>query len=176
MAKQIHQEPTSSKGSLIALAIGALLVAGLVVWALTRTVEPSPTTTASTATNPTETAGAFAPSTAAPITETAPLATATNVPTTTAGSPIASTTAPLTATSTTPPAARPAGDPTAVKRISAEDLRERMKSGNVVIVDVRDAGSYQTSHIAGAIHVPMSSIQANLDLIPKSKDVVTYCT
>lgn len=169
MAKQTHHEPTSSKGSLIALAIGALLVAGLVVWALTRTVEPAPT---ATATNPTETAGAFAPSTAVPITETAPINTGT-----TTATPIASTTAPLTATSTTPPAApSPTGDRTAVKRISAEEVRERMKSGNVVIVDVRDAGSYQTSHIAGAIHVPMSSIQANLDLIPKGKEVVTYCT
>jgi hypothetical protein len=177
MAKEKHQEPTSSKGTLAAMAIGALLVTGLVVWALTRTVEPAPATTA---TNVTETAGAFAPSTAAPITETAPLSTgtpmasATNATTTPIDAP------PLTATSNitpplTPPA-QPTGDRSAVKRISAEDLREKMKAGNVVVVDVRDAGSYQTSHIAGALHVPMASIQSNLDLIPKTKEVVTYCT
>ncbi|HYH07096.1 MAG TPA: rhodanese-like domain-containing protein [Thermoanaerobaculia bacterium] len=171
MAKQRHQEPTSSKGSLIVLTIGALLVAGLVVWALTRTVE-QPSTAAITETSP----GTFATDTTPTPSTPAPTTAATPTPDATAtGTPLASATAPITLTSTTPPAA-PAGDRSVVKRISAEDLRERMKSGNVVIVDVRDAGSYQTSHIAGAIHVPMSSIQANLDLIPKGKDVVTYCT
>ena len=44
MAKPRHNpEPqeTSPRGMLAILAIGALLVAGLVVWALTRTVEPT---------------------------------------------------------------------------------------------------------------------------------------
>ena len=170
MAKERHQQdPTSSKGSLIVLTIGALLVAGLVVWALTRTVEPS-ATTATTATS-----GTFATADTTPFTPP----TDTTVPATPSGTPmtppIASTTAPIAATSTTAPPVV-TGDRSTVKRISAEDLREKVKSGNVVIVDVRDAGSYQTAHIQGAIHVPMSSIQSNLDLIPKTKEVVTYCT
>ena len=44
MAKQRHNEPppeTASRAPLAMMAIGALLVAGLIVWALTRTVETS---------------------------------------------------------------------------------------------------------------------------------------
>jgi len=41
MAKQRHDEPvTSSRNTLIVLVIGGLLVAGLVGWALTRSVTP----------------------------------------------------------------------------------------------------------------------------------------
>lgn len=152
MAKQRHSQTqeTSSKGSLIALAIGAILVAGLVVWALTRTVD-------------------------APATTSSEPGLATMPPVTGTTTPIAppTTTAPITATSTQPVAAN-AQD--GVARISAEDLREKVSGGNVVIVDVRDAVAYQNSHIAGSINLPMSSIQANLDLIPKGKDVVAYCT
>lgn len=151
MAKQRHSQTqeTSSKGSLIALAIGAILVAGLVVWALTRTVD-------------------------APATTSSEPGLATMPPVTGTSTPIApTTTAPITATSTQPVAANA---PDNVARISAEDLREKMSGGNVTIVDVRDAASYQASHIAGSINIPLSSIQANLDLIPKGKDVVAYCT
>lgn len=160
MAKQRHEEAQSSKTPIAILAIGALLVAGLVVWALTRTVEPAATTTT----------GETAAVSTAPAGTTLPPPQSS--PSDSATAPIASATAPITATSTAAPP--PQADRTAVQRISAEDLRNRM--ANVVIVDVRDASSYQASHIAGAIHIPMSSIQTNLDLIPKGKDVVTYCT
>jgi hypothetical protein len=161
MAKR-NQEPqtSSSRTPLIVLTIGALLVAGLVVWALTRTVEPTSVMTSAT--------DAAAPS-ATPVTETSTVAG-----TSTTSTPIASTTAPITATSTIPPT--PARDNTAVQRISAEDLREKFNAGTVTIIDVRDATSYAAGHIPGALHIPMSSIQANLDLIPKGKDVVAYCT
>jgi rhodanese-related sulfurtransferase len=43
-------------------------------------------------------------------------------------------------------------------------------------VDVRDAGSFQAGHIPGSLNIPMASVQANLDLLPKGKQVVTYCT
>lgn len=164
MAKR-NQEPqtSSSRTPLIVLTIGALLVAGLVVWALTRTVEPTSVMTSATdapapaATQVTETST---------VAGTPPLATST--------SPIASTTAPITGTSTIPPT--PARDNTSVQRISAEDLRQKFNAGTVTIIDVRDAASYAAGHIPGALHIPMSSIQSNLDLIPKGKDVVAYCT
>lgn len=166
MARQRHQEPdpSSSRTSLIVLTIGALLVAGLVVWALTRTVEPTSVMTSAT--------DAPAPA-AMPVTETSTVAG--TPPLTTSVPPIASATAPITATSTMPPPA-PQGDRTAVQRISAEDLRDKFNAGTVTIIDVRDATSYAAGHIPGALHIPMSSIQSNLDLIPKGKDVVAYCT
>jgi hypothetical protein len=71
MAKQRHDETqaTSSRTALLVLAAGGLLVAGLVVWALTRTVD---TTTGSPASD--QTAAVTAPLSA---TNPAPTATST---------------------------------------------------------------------------------------------------
>jgi len=159
MAKPRHNSQpteTSPRGMLAILTIGALLVAGLVVWALTRTVD----TTESPAPSVVDTA------TPAPALDTVSTAAST-IP------PIASDTAGL-ATSSQAPAI--SGDKGEVPRISAEDLREKVKAGSVTVVDVRDAGSFQAGHIPGSLNIPLASVEANLDLLPKGKQVVTYCT
>lgn len=157
MARQRHKETdtSSSTTTLIALVVGGLVVAALVVWALTRSVE-SPATTASIGTP-----------------------TSTDLP---AVSPPADTT-PLTATSGTSPFTASTAAPedveaqkAAEKRISAEDLHEKFNAKSVTIIDVRDATSYASGHIPGAINIPLASIQSYLDMIPKGKEIVTYCT
>jgi Rhodanese-like domain len=162
MAKSRHnQQPqeTTARGTLAFLTIGALLVAGLVVWALTRTVEPAATSTTADYVSSTQ-----------PVTP--PQTTATSQ-TTSPTTPIASSTAGIATTSAAPVIS---GDRKEVARISAEDLNEKVKAGSVTVVDVRDAASYATDHIPGALHIPMASVEANLDRLPKGKPIVTYCT
>ncbi|HEV7765171.1 MAG TPA: rhodanese-like domain-containing protein [Thermoanaerobaculia bacterium] len=166
MAKPQHTQAqeTSSKTSLIYLAIGALLIAGLVGWALTRTVEtPPPITSSSVA----DAASTPAPSTPAPETTTDSFG---------AMQPIASATAPMSTTSN--PSAPPPTDHASYPRISVEDLREKTKAGNVTVIDVRDAGAYAAAHVPGSLHIALSSVESNLDLLPKDKnaEIVTYCT
>lgn len=135
------------------LTAGGLLVAALVVWALTRTVEPesaTPTTGGEVATMP-------SPS-PEPLTNTA-----------------LSTTLP-TATATTPPPPQPQGDRSAVKRIAAEDVRAKLDRGEVTIVDVRDASAYAREHIAGAVNIPFATVEGQIDTLPKGKTIITYCT
>jgi hypothetical protein len=173
MAKQRHQQTQqNSKTPLIALAIGGLLVAALIVWALTRKVDAPATASIDAPSNQTQTF----PTATSETTTFAPGATATATPPP-LNSPI-STPSPLTtmpgASTPQPNAQQP--DKAGVKRISAEDLRERVNSGRAVVIDVRDASAYATSHIKGALHIPMASVQANLDRLPKEKDVVAYCT
>ena len=159
MAKPRHNpDPpeTAPRGMLAILTIGALLVAGLVVWALTRTVEP------------TETPAPSVVETATPALAIDTVSTAVS-----STSPIASATAGITTSSQAPVVS---GDKDEVPRISAEDLREKVNAGSVTVVDVRDAGSFQAGHIPGSLNIPMASVQANLDLLPKGKQVVTYCT
>jgi rhodanese-related sulfurtransferase len=69
-----------------------------------------------------------------------------------------------------------------IPRIKAEDLRQMIDKGSVmVIVDVRDNGSYDAGHIKGAINIyydptadPMDR-QMMLLALPMDKLVVTYC-
>jgi hypothetical protein len=64
----------------------------------------------------------------------------------------------------------------AIPRINATTLHDRMTRGEVVVVDVRDIDSYTASHIAGAIHIPLSRIEGEVPYLKGSKPIVTYCT
>jgi hypothetical protein len=150
------------------LAIGALLVAGLVVWALTRTVDTSSDVPMASTT---ETSVATA-TTAAVDTAAIPAPAVDTVPTG-FNSPLAPTTAGITTSSQAPVIANEKAE---VHRISAEDLREKVKAGSVTVVDVRDALSYQAGHIPGSLSIPLASVEANLDLLSKGKPIVAYCT
>jgi hypothetical protein len=177
MPKQTHadNQSSSSRNTLIVMAIGALLVAGLVGWALTRTVE-TPTSVMANEQFPTSTVATTPANTPAVTDTNAPTSTASN---TSGFSPVASSTSPVTFTSdTAPPPSEHAQTPekAAIPRISAEDLRERINSGSVVVVDVRDANSYAAGHIAGARHMPFATVEAQLDTLPKGKPIVAYCT
>jgi hypothetical protein len=63
-----------------------------------------------------------------------------------------------------------------VPRIVPEDLDERMKSGAVVVIDVRDADTYMLSHVTGAMHIPLSRLAGEVAYLPRDKPIVTYCT
>ena len=141
------------------LAIGALLVAGLVVWALTRTVETTPEPTSSIAN-------------ATPAPAPAPVETTTATATT---APIASSTGAITTSSDAqPPTANEANFP----RIAAEDLREKMKAGRVTVIDVRPPLSFEADHITGSVNMALASVESSLGLLPpdKNTEIVTYCT
>jgi hypothetical protein len=170
MAKQRHNQPqpeSASRAPLAMMAVGALLVAGLIVWALTRTVEPSPSVS-STISPSSDTSATLVP----PIDSTTSVVPPTNTVTSNTAPP------PPTADITTSPQTVPAiaGNKSEVPRIAAEDLREKTKANAVVVIDTRDATSYASGHIPGALHIPMASVEANLDRIPKDREIVTYCT
>jgi len=64
----------------------------------------------------------------------------------------------------------------AVQRIEPEQLLSEMKSGNVTIIDVRDADAFAQQHIPGSRHVPLAQVETTAPYLPKSKPIVAYCT
>jgi 3-mercaptopyruvate sulfurtransferase SseA len=65
-----------------------------------------------------------------------------------------------------------------VPRVSVEEARAALDSDAAIVVDVRSPDAYETSHVAGAINVPLIEIErdpAGLDL-PKEEWIITYCT
>ena len=65
-----------------------------------------------------------------------------------------------------------------VPRISVEDAKAALDSGAAVVVDVRTSGTYETSHIKGAISVPLGDIERDLTSLTLDKEqwIITYCT
>lgn len=67
------------------------------------------------------------------------------------------------------------GDRTGMSTISRDELRSRMRAGDIVIIDVRPEAEFRAGHIRGARSVPTSRLKAELASIPADADVVAYC-
>ena len=64
-----------------------------------------------------------------------------------------------------------------VTRYSPAQLADRMKEGNMVLLDVRTNGEFQSGHIKGALHIPVMELTARVAEIKKQGDreIVCYC-
>ena len=65
-----------------------------------------------------------------------------------------------------------------VPRVTVEEARVALNSGQAVIVDVRNADAYAASHADGAISIPLNEFENNINSITLEKDqwIITYCT
>jgi len=63
-----------------------------------------------------------------------------------------------------------------VPRISLEETRRKLDSGEAILVDVRDKESYDSSHAQGALSLPETEVDKRLNEIPRDVDVILYCT
>ncbi|QDU29496.1 putative adenylyltransferase/sulfurtransferase MoeZ [Anatilimnocola aggregata] len=61
------------------------------------------------------------------------------------------------------------------------DVKENVKSGKAVIVDVREPAEWEAGHVAGAIHLPKSQLDDKAKLadlikkLDKNKIIYTHC-
>ena len=64
-----------------------------------------------------------------------------------------------------------------VARIKPAEAVQLVKAGEAILVDVRDAGSYETMHAKGAFNVTYQDISdGKYDTLPKNKHLIFYCT
>ena len=59
--------------------------------------------------------------------------------------------------------------------VNREELRQRLDTGDIVVVDVRPAEEYAAGHIPGAVSIPADELEARLDELPDDVEVVAYC-
>ncbi len=57
---------------------------------------------------------------------------------------------------------------------NAEKAAAAIDAGAVVI-DVREEGEFAEGHVAGALHIPIRTLAANVDMVPSDVPVVVYC-
>jgi rhodanese-related sulfurtransferase len=62
-----------------------------------------------------------------------------------------------------------------LEAVSATVLMERLSDGSAVVLDVRPEEEYRAGHIPGALSVPVDSLEAALQTLPKDKEIVAYC-
>lgn len=61
------------------------------------------------------------------------------------------------------------------KRISADELRDRMSREEAVLLDVRPEGEFRAGHLPDAISIPLDELEQRLDELPPGKLIIAYC-
>ena len=63
-----------------------------------------------------------------------------------------------------------------VERASLAEAKTAFDAGTAVFLDVRDPGSYTTSHIPGAISIPLDELADRMDELDPTEWIIPYCT
>jgi rhodanese-related sulfurtransferase len=61
------------------------------------------------------------------------------------------------------------------ERIGRDELVERVRRGDVTLIDVRPVNEFEAGHLPGARSIPLPELSKRLREIPRSKEVVAYC-
>jgi len=67
-----------------------------------------------------------------------------------------------------------AGDASLVP-IRRDDLLERLRRGDVVLLDVRPVAEYRAGHLPGAVSIPLDELAGRVAELPAGREVVAYC-
>ncbi len=62
-----------------------------------------------------------------------------------------------------------------VESVSREELLDRVRTGEVVVLDVRPEEEYAAGHIPGALSIPVDQLPGRLAELPADTEVVAYC-
>jgi rhodanese-related sulfurtransferase/DNA-binding HxlR family transcriptional regulator len=65
------------------------------------------------------------------------------------------------------------GEP--VEAIGRQELLERLKRGDVVLVDVRPEEEFSAGHIKDARSVPLEELERRIAELPADREIVAYC-
>jgi rhodanese-related sulfurtransferase len=62
-----------------------------------------------------------------------------------------------------------------VETIDRAELTERLRRGDIVLVDVRPAEEFEAGHIEEARSIPLAELQERLAELPADREIVAYC-
>ncbi len=65
--------------------------------------------------------------------------------------------------------------PESLEPVKKKVLLGRIRSGDVILLDVRPAEEYRAAHIPGAVSVPLEELTRRLSRLPRDKEIVAYC-
>ncbi len=63
-----------------------------------------------------------------------------------------------------------------IQRVSLADAKAAFDQNAALFLDVRDADSYNISHIVGAVNIPLGELGSRLNELDRNQWIITYCT
>jgi hypothetical protein len=67
-------------------------------------------------------------------------------------------------------------DVASIPRTSPAEAKAAQDAGTAMIIDVRPAESYDESHIAGALSIPLADLASRVSELHPQDWIITYCT
>lgn len=67
------------------------------------------------------------------------------------------------------------GDHDGLEAVTKEELKKRLRSKDVFVLDVRPPEEFDAGHIPGALSIPLAELKRRLRELPKDKEIVAYC-
>lgn len=65
--------------------------------------------------------------------------------------------------------------PGAMEPVDREALIDRVRKGEVIVLDVRPPEEFRAGHIPGAVSIPIAELKRRLSELPKRRTIVAYC-
>jgi rhodanese-related sulfurtransferase len=66
-------------------------------------------------------------------------------------------------------------DPEGLEAVDRDTLLERLRASDVVLLDVRPEHEFEARHLPGALSIPLGSLEARLEDLPRDRTIVAYC-
>lgn len=67
------------------------------------------------------------------------------------------------------------GDRSNPEPVGMRELLKRVRSNDVIVLDARPTNEFEAGHIAGAISIPIDTLQQRLRHLPRDAEYVAYC-
>ncbi|MEX2154199.1 MAG: metalloregulator ArsR/SmtB family transcription factor [Gemmatimonadaceae bacterium] len=59
--------------------------------------------------------------------------------------------------------------------VTVRELQQRMRDGDVTVIDVRPRAEFESGHIPGALSMPIDQLKRGRIAPPKAREVIAYC-
>lgn len=63
----------------------------------------------------------------------------------------------------------------ALEPVDRDALAERVRRGEVTVLDVRPPEEYEAGHIPGSISIPLDELERRIAELPRDREIVAYC-
>jgi rhodanese-related sulfurtransferase len=61
------------------------------------------------------------------------------------------------------------------EKVSIDELRDRLRAGKAVLLDVRPDEEYRAGHLPQAVSIPLAELEQRLGELPRHRTIVAYC-
>ncbi|SKU32143.1 ArsR family transcriptional regulator [Mycobacteroides abscessus subsp. abscessus] len=62
-----------------------------------------------------------------------------------------------------------------VEAIGPDELLERTKKAEVILIDVRPREEFEAGHLTGAVNIPLDELDSRFRDLPRAANIVAYC-